>query len=518
MRRRRAPTATPSALSLLLTLVLVGCGEGEAKRANVLLVTLDTTRADFLGSAGAPGNPTPHLDALADEGVRFAAAVSASAVTPVSHASILTGLYPYHHGVRVLAGTGGYRLPEDVPTLTTVLHAHGYRTAAVHSAFPVSSIYGFARGFERFEDVTGTGLKEGPGGREDWDVRVGQRRSDATNLLVLDFLSTAEEPFFLWIHYWDPHDPALLPPVEFLQGKAPFGADGKPIHGRRELYGAEVSYVDEQLGRVVDALRERGAWDRTIAAVVADHGEGLDDGVARHGWHAHRILYQEQLHVPLLLRIPGAAAGVEVEPLVSTVDLFPTLLDYLDLSPPGALDGASLRPLIEGSGAAGRVAYADQINLWDANAGLIERLPKADLLHVAMDDRWKLIWHPSFPDDAELYDWRADPGETESRFEREPEVATRLMLELALRGGWVLAPLTGGEGAAGMSERDRALLAGLGYTDGLAAISVMNPPAGQVPLGAHWEWLCPVDRQRHPDAGPCPRCGGPCVPAARPRE
>lgn len=518
MHPRRARTAIRSALSLALALAGVACSPDTNTRENVVLVTLDTTRADFLGSAGAAGNPTPHLDALADEGVRFAAAVSASAVTPVSHASILTGQYPYHHGLRVLAGAGGYRLPDDVPTLTTVLRARGYATAAVHSAFPVSSIYGFQRGFERFEEVAGTGLRERPDGGEDWDIVAGQRRSDATTELALDFLETAREPFFLWIHYWDPHDPALLPPLEFLRGKAPFGPDGRPLYGTRELYGAEVSYVDEELGRVVAALRERGAWDRTITAIVADHGEGLDDGVARHGWHAHRILYQEQIHVPLLLRVPGAAAGREVDALVSTVDLFPTLLDYLDLAPPGAVDGTSLRPLIEGSGGTDRIAYADQINLWDDNAGLIERLPKADLLHVAMDDRWKLIWHPSFPEDAELYDWRADPGETVNLFEREPEVATRLMLELARRAGWVLAPLVGGGGAGGMSERSRDLLEGLGYT-GPTDSSVPGPASGEERHpAANWEWLCPADRQRHPDAGPCPRCGGPCVPAARPRE
>ena len=505
--RRALPTI---AICLGLWLPVLSCSDVGAERRNVVLVTLDTTRPDFFGAWGSEGDPTLHFDALAEEGVRFAMAVSASAVTPVSHASILTGQNPYTHRLRILAGQSGFRLPEEMPTLATTLHGYGYRTAAIHSAFPVSGIYGFDRGFDRFEEVIGSGLQDKADGAMGWDVMVGQRRSDETTERALDFLREVEEPFFLWIHYWDPHDPGLLPPDEFLRGKAPFGEDGRPIYGTRELYAAEVSYVDEQFGRVVRRLKERGFFDRTILTVVADHGEGLDDGLARHGWAAHRILYQEQIHVPLIVRIPGTRQGREVEALVRTIDIFPTLLDYLDVAPPGSVEGRSLRPLIEGARDEDRIAYADQINLWDANAGLVEQRPKADFLHVAMDDRWKLIYRPSYPEDSELYDYRADPGELKDLFAVEQEIATRLMTELAERAGWVLVPFTADGTGEGMSARNLSILNELGYTQG-------DFPTEPVRLDGHWEWLCPQDRLRHEGEGPCPRCGGECLPAARAR-
>jgi len=494
--------------------VLMGCSCGSSSAPgepeNVLLITLDTTRPDFFGAWGMPGNPTPHYDALAEDGVRFATAVSASAVTPVSHASILTGRTPYGHGLRVLAGQGGFRLPESVPTLASVLKERGYATAAFHSAFPVSSVFGFERGFDEFQDVLGKGMSMSEEGEARWDVTDAQRSSVDTNALVLDFLGRTEEPFFVWIHYWDPHDPFLIPPDDFLAARGvPRGPDGWELNSR-ECYGAEVSWLDQQFGQLVSLLKERDLYDSTLVAVVADHGEGLQDGVERHGWFAHRILYQEQIHVPLILRVPGAATGRTVDRMVRSIDIFPTVLDYLDVAPPGEVEGRSLKALIEGREDEPRIAYADQINLWDANAKMLERRPQADFLHVLMDDRYKLIYRPSFPRQSELYDYRADPGELENLFARPEhrERVVEMLVELASREeAFVLEPFTAADGSGGMTARHLQTLTALGYAGG---------ESGEAPDATDmWEFRCPRDGSVFAERGACPACGTPGLPVRK---
>ena len=298
----RRTACLPSCLAAALAFALAGCG--SERRPNVVLVTLDTTRADFLSSYGVRSVQTPRFDALAEQGVRFERALSASAVTPVSHATILTGLYPYRHGLRVLHAGSGYRLPADVPTLASRFHEAGYATVAVHSAFPVSDNWGFGRAFDVFESFDGEMETSETGAA--WDVTRLQRRSDDTTALALDRLAGVREPFFLWIHYWDPHDPWLYPPDPLMEGIP--RVEGRPAAGS-ETYAREVTYMDAQFGRLLDGLAQAGRYANTIVAVTADHGEGLEDGLERHGWGAHRMLYQEQIWVPFLLRVPGGPAG-----------------------------------------------------------------------------------------------------------------------------------------------------------------------------------------------------------------
>ena len=484
---------------------LWGCSTETDTPANVILVTLDTTRPDFLGAWGREGNPTPHLDALARDGVRFETAMTSSAVTPVSHASILSGRHQYQHGLRILAGAGGFQLPTDVPTLATTLKSRGYTTAAFHSAFPVSAVYGFDNGFDVFEDVTGSGLKSNDDGAVSWDVSAGQRRSDATTRLVKEFLASTDEPFFLWIHYWDPHDNFLLPPDDFIDGRLPLDAQGR-VQWSSQAYGMEISYVDSQFGALVQTLKDNGQYDNTLLAVVADHGEGLEDGVAKHGWASHRILYAEQMHVPLILRIPGAESGRTVPNLVRSIDIYPTVLDYLDIAPEDELGGRSLRPLIEGTPEQPRIAYADQINLWDANAKMLQRRPQADFLHVIMDDEWKLIYRPRAPKTSELYAYRRDPHEQKNLFTRRIEVSKRLMEDLALRQPWVLEPPAAS--SEGMAASNMETLSKLGYVAGSVEMS-------SEAIADMWEWLCPEGWHRLPKPGSCPEHGAHLLPARK---
>ena len=185
---------------------------------NVLLVTLDTTRADYLGCYDAAhAELTPNLDALAADAVRFEFAIAQASATPVSHASILTGLNPYEHGVRVISADAGYKLSPEIPTLTTVLKGHGWATGAFLSSFTVSEYYGFDYGFDTFDsglqrDVSRPFVRDRDGYAR-WPVGTGQRRSDATTDRALAWLAaTKDRPFFLWVHYWDPHDWLVLPP------------------------------------------------------------------------------------------------------------------------------------------------------------------------------------------------------------------------------------------------------------------------------------------------------------------
>jgi len=442
----------PVALGVLMLAVASGCGGGDERaRPNVLLVTLDTTRVDRFSSYGHPLPLTPTFDALAADGVRFEHAQVSAALTPVSHATILTGLEPYGHGLRVLVAASGDRLPADVPTLATILRDAGYSTAAFLSAFPVSERYGLERGF----DVYDSGLVERVPPAQRDRQRKNQRRSDVTTERVLEWLGDAPEPFFLWIHYWDPHDLITTPPPDAVESYVQLASAGG---GRPNPYDAEVLYVDDRFAPVVDALRADGRYDRTFVVVTADHGEGLGE----HGWHAHRLLYEEQVHVPLILRWPGGPRGRDVSASVRTTDIVPTVLDVLDLAPPGPLHGASLVPLAEGRDSSPRRTYAESLAKWDQKDHMVAQRPDDDLLHMLCDGRYKLIYKPLHPGTSELYDLDADPDEARNLYAERPDVALELVRDLEARDAFVLEPL----GRTAVDDGAAEALSELGYLEG----------------------------------------------------
>jgi arylsulfatase A-like enzyme len=485
-------------LAFGLAAATAACGEARPKRKNVILITLDTVRADFVSCYGVHAGVTPNLDALAAEGSRFDMAISTAGVTPVSHASILTGLNNASHDLRVLAAESGYALPRDVPTLATVLASQGYHTVAVHSAFPVSRNFGFERGFEVFEDLN-TDLvhltNDANQVKSIWDVKNFQRRSDETTELVEKSLR-AQEPFFLWLHYWDPHDFDKLPPAERLEPREKyFDAEGQPIRPGIELYKAELNYQDEQLGRLFKWLKERKLDENTLVVVTADHGQGLHE----HGWAAHRLLYQEQVHVPLIIRAPGEKQAAVVTDLVRTIDVFPTVLDYLGLEAPKSVDGRSLRGLMEGERDEKRIAFADQINGYDTNAGMAYRADREfdQFLYMALDWPHKLIYRPLHPEHSELYDLEADPDEAANLYFSQPQIATRLRRELAKARPWAPGPFAKVDGA-GHDRAAMEALEGLGYAAG-------------VTVDASWSWTCPehLDERLSSELERCSQCKSP---------
>ncbi|MGD8450517.1 MAG: sulfatase [Phycisphaerae bacterium] len=429
---------------------VAGCGgSGNDKTAappkyNVLVVTLDTTRADYLSCYGFPQKTTPNLDALAADGTRFDMGIVQAALTPVSHASILTGLLPQHHGVRVLYAASGYRLPDAVPTLATVLGEKGWHTGAVLSAFPVSEFYGFDRGFAHFDNGLGHGvdnvMTKGEDGVWGYDVAANQRRSDGTTDAALAWLKQTKDPFFLWIHYWDPHDGVLVPPAEYLDKYRPAPGASREDE-MRALYTAEVDYMDAQFGRVLDELKKSKRYDNTIIVVLGDHGEGLGD---HNHWH-HRILYQEQIRVPYIVRLPDGPRNQVIGDLVREMDIYPTVLEALGVASPAPVDGLSLRPLLQGQSDLPRMAYADALILYDLNAQrLLARRPLDDLLHCMMSREWKLIFRPRHPQQSELFHLTDDPHEARNVFSEHADQARRLLTALEALDPFVDKPF--GEG------------------------------------------------------------------------
>lgn len=397
-----------------------------AARDNILLITLDTTRADRLGCYGYAAARTPRLDRLAAEGVRFERVYATAPITLPSHASIFTGLYPFEHGVR---NNGNFYLAEGFETLATILGKQGYRTAAFVSTFILDRRYGLARGFETYDDTM-------EGAQAQVLALEAERRGDRTALPLSHWLeghaAAQAAPFFVWLHLYDPHEP-YRPPPPFRDAFA-----ARP-------YDGEIAFDDAVVAFVLDKLEQLGVRDRTLIAVTADHGESLGD----HGEETHSMfLYEAAIRVPLILWRPGRLAPRVVKEPVRTIDLAPTLLELAGAPALKAPHARSLLPLIEGRRESpAPVAYAETY------------LPRFYMnwapLRVVVDGRYKLIDAPH----PELYDLDEDPAEERNAHETRPEIAERL--QGALQG------LTAGsDGSMSVSKLDREALeklAALGY-------------------------------------------------------
>lgn len=335
-RRSNLPTKFPVGLALAGLLALgsfVGCSPKEAgapavtasNARNVLLVTLDTVRADRLGCYGYEEAETPWLDRLAREGLLFEQASAQVPLTLPSHASLLSGLLPPHHGLR---NNGAGAFPEGTATLATLLSGEGYRTGAFLGAFVLDRRFGLSRGFETYDDE----IERAPGANVVLEAeRPGREVVDR----ALAWLGRQDSrPFFLWVHLYDAHAP-YLPPSPHRERHP-----GRP-------YDGEIASVDEQVGRLLQELERRGLKDSTVVAVAADHGEALGE----HGELTHGLLlYEPTLRVPLLMRAPGLPAGKAIRTPVSLVDVGPTVAGLIGKSLPGTLDGRDLSSVLRKGG------------------------------------------------------------------------------------------------------------------------------------------------------------------------
>jgi arylsulfatase A-like enzyme/Flp pilus assembly protein TadD len=355
----------------LLCALALGCNLVSADRSgpNVLLVTIDTLRADRVGVYGAKDVATPTLDALAARGVLFEQAMASVPLTLPSHASILTGQYPGTHGVR---HNGVFMLAGEAETLAERFDEAGYSTAAVVGAAVLDPEYGLRQGFDVYdaefpkERASAAGFYERPA-------------KDVTDR-ALAWLAGARGPFFLWVHYYDVHAHYRPPP--------PFSA-----RFARHPYDGEVAYVDQELGRLLAGLGD-AQLANTIVAVTADHGEGLGE----HGEDSHTyFIYDSVLHVPMILAGPGLPAGRRVAPVAPNTGLAPTLLALAGAKPLGQTDVADLAPLWRDGAPAEGEAYAESL------AGELDH-GWAPLFGVR-SDRYHYIRAPR----PELFDLAADP-------------------------------------------------------------------------------------------------------------
>jgi choline-sulfatase len=432
--RRRSPLPWLAAGALAAAAIGIGLAARPRERAkdtgprpNVLLVTIDTLRADRLGCYGDAAAATPVLDALAARGGRFPVAVAHAPLTAPSHASILTGLIPLRHGVR---DNGRFVLPETVPTLAEAFRAAGYRTAAFVSGFPLHHRFGLGRGFDSYDDRL-------PFGDDPRRAAHVERRAGETTAAARAWLEGAprESPWLVWIHYFDPHAP-YEPPPEMLSRFA-----GRP-------YDGEVAFVDAQLGTLVSWLETSGLLARTIVLATADHGESLGE----HGEDTHGVfVYDSTLRVPWIVAGPGIKAGTTPAVVARGVDVAPTLLDLARVAARGTMDGRSLRPALEGAAMADEPAYAESL-FASLNLGWAP-------LHAWRTARYKWIEAPR----PELYDLERDRGETADRSAAEPAVAESL--RQALQAALATRPP---QAMVAASREEQERLRALGYIAGAA--------------------------------------------------
>lgn len=402
------------------------------QKINVLLITLDTTRADRLGCYGYTGARTPVLDALAASGVLCERVSTVAPMTLPTHTSLFTGLYPAEHGVRT---NGRTRLDNSIPTLAEVLTRHGYDTGAFVASFVLDARFGLARGFRTYDDeVSGHEAAADDQHRE----RNGASVVDAA-LAWLGARRTA--PFFCWVHLFDPHAP-YLPHTDV------FGDDfaGRP-------YDAEIAYVDRQIGRLVDFLKARGLDSKTLVVVIGDHGEGLSEhGETRHGL----MLYSATMHVPLIVTLRDRfAPGRRVAANLSPVDVSPTLLDLLGLDDPRKATGKSFQGALLGDAAHGSPCYG----------ATEEPFLKGGWspLRCLTEENWKFI-RTTRP---ELYNLAEDPGELHNLIAAEPDQARRMESRLAELESQLVARA---DVQVRLTSAERRKLESLGYlTSGPAA-------------------------------------------------
>jgi choline-sulfatase len=388
----------------------------------IILVTIDTLRADRLGAYGSAKGLTPALDRFAQGATRFTAAVTQVPLTLPAHATILTGLHPAKHGVRT---NDGFRLGAGVPTLAEALRARGYATGAFIGGYPLRTSSGLARGFDRYDDdfLRAAGAVERPA---DEVVRSAVAWIDGRQ----------SQPFFAWLHLYDPHSP-YTPPAPFATAHADAPYDG------------EIAYTDAAIGRLFEHLRRSGLFSRAAIIIVADHGESLGE----HGERTHgTFLYDATVRVPLLVKLPGAATSREVTAPVETADLAPTIASMAG-APLGAVDGRSLLPLLAARGAAAgdpdRPAYAESFY----QNVLLGWSP----LRAVRTGRWKFIEAPR----PELYDLKSDPGELRNRIDDRAALASGLQRALpSLRADTSASQASTAAGEA--AERLRSL----GYVSG----------------------------------------------------
>lgn len=426
-------------LFMLTAIILPACGSDASY--NVLLITLDTVRADRFGCYGYEGADTPTIDRLAKSGVLFEQAFTAVPITLPSHTTILTGVYPPEHGVR---DNGQKTLNRDLPTMAEVFKDHDYNTAAFVAASVLDAAFGLDRGFDAYDDdmASGGGVPGDP-----------QRPANEVVDAALRWLGEIEgDPFFCWVHLYDAHTPYSPP--------APYGA-----RFESDPYDGEIAFVDSQVARLVDWLGSSGAGGCTLVVVAGDHGEGLGD----HGEPDHcMFVYDTTMRVPMVFSLPGVIPGATRIPgSVGVIDIFPTLVEFLGFDDSIASSGRSLA----GALTAGEIDSAAQYGESEYPFQSYGWCPQRCLI----TEQWKYIRAPT----PELYDRINDTGELVNLAPVKKALAEEFDRKLAAIEGAMVRTATVGEG---LTAEELRRLTALGYsaggsrsTDGIDLSSLKDP-------------------------------------------
>jgi arylsulfatase A-like enzyme/Flp pilus assembly protein TadD len=443
-RTARITVVSASAVALVAAGTWWWTASRTPRHPNLLLITIDTLRADHVGAYGATTGATPALDALAASGIRFDQVQTAVPLTGPSHATILTGQYPPVHGVR---GNVVFDLGPKYPTLATLLKRQGYQTAAFVGAYPVAAAFGFNQGFDTFnEDFHETSPGE-PGA---------ERRANEVADSALSWLESAAgatapargRPFFAWLHFYDPHAP-YSPPAPYRDRFA------------GHLYDGEIAFADSQVGRVIDWLHASRHDTDTVVVLLADHGEGLGD----HQELMHAVLvYQSTMRVPLMVSGPGVPRGVIVRSRAATIDVLPTAMGLLGFGVDPTLVGRDLRPLMAAHAVSDDPLYGES---------LFGRLNChwASLRSWVKDD-WKLI----VGSQPELYNLAQDPQEGHDLARAEPERVKRMIDELQ-RALQRIAPAGDRARPNPVTAEQEERLRSLGYTAGSGGGGPLDDPS-----------------------------------------
>jgi arylsulfatase A-like enzyme/Tfp pilus assembly protein PilF len=421
-----------AAVAAIAIAIAWSCGK-DRRACNVLLVSIDTLRPDRLGCYGYEGIETPNIDALADDGFLFADAIATVPLTLPSHVSLLTGLLPMTTSVR---DNGAFVLPDQFVTLAEALKEEGYSTGGFVSSFVIDARFGLGQGFDVYDDDMDSGAAASA-------FYWPERRAGEVNDAAREWLTEVQEPFFAFVHYYDPHLP-YDPPAPFDSLYA-----GRP-------YDGEVAYTDRVVGELMAMLRARGALENTLVVLVSDHGEGLGDHDERgHG----ALVYETTMKVAFIIKFPeGCAPGGTMSPpsrigqAVQLTDVFPTVLDFLGIDWDHAVEGTSLMPLLRGERISPRFLYFESLYPYFN----FKWCPLRGVRH----NEWKYILAP----EEELYNVAEDPGETSNLALEEAERAEQLRAQVMEIGSRESEALEAAQRS--MSQDDVKKLLALGYLAG----------------------------------------------------
>lgn len=441
---------------LVIPAVLVGCrrsgqdwesrpatGTGDAGIQHVVLISIDTLRADHLRCYGHPFVKTPNIDRLAAEGILFEQHISAAPTTLNSHTSLMTGTWPHTHGT----ARNGFVVHDKNVMLAEVLGKAGFTTAAFVGAFPLHSRFNFGQGFDIYDEAFDVLMSVAP-------VDQDQRSAEAVTDRVLAWLDENDaERIFLFVHYFDVHWPYAPPPpydLKYRSNDMPIGGslmeirlirdaltrDAKSMPKQNaaldELYSGEVSYTDEHVGRLLDSLRERGILEKSLVILTSDHGEAMNEHWEK--WNHGQSTYETTVRTPLIIRQPGGrGGGTRVGVLASNIDVVPTVLDRLGVACPVRVEGVSLAPLLDGGkGRVRNTVFSEATKPWSAEEESDGVWWNARKCRSIRTEGWKYIYQP-VSGASELYEISADPEEERNLLVDPSEASLKRAADLRRR-------------------------------------------------------------------------------------